>query len=112
MGLTYDSPSGIEDALHNGRIDIGNITFERRGTIHHWHTGEHDVVLQHHGLTLKSSAGGAFDHTLDVPGIVPVLLALRTVAWRARIIHRRQVVGNRVDYVVGGDVRAHQIDEG
>src|SRR5215468_10329919 len=79
MGLTNVSPAGIEDTLHHSGIDIWNIAFERRGTVHHRHTGEHDVVLQHHGLALQLSAGCPFDHTLDVPSIVLVFLALWTI---------------------------------
>ena len=59
MRLADDRAAGIEDALHHRRVDVGDIAFQRRRTVHHRHAGQHDVVLQHHGLALELAVGRA-----------------------------------------------------
>ena len=111
MRLADDGGAGIEHALHDRGVDVGDVAFQRGRAVHHRHAGQHDVVLEHHGLALELAARRARDGRLDVPGVVLVLGRRRPVARRARILHRRQVVRHRVDHVVGRHARLHQVDE-
>ena len=108
MDLADDGAAGVEHAGDDGRIDIGDIAFERRGAVHHRHAGEADIVLERDRLAGELAARRALDLGLDVPGVVFVLLAFGAIARRARIFHRRDIVRHGVDRVVGGVVRLHQ----
>src|SRR5260221_10204707 len=80
MDLADDGASGVQHASDDGRIDVGDIAFERRRTVHHGNAGERNVVLERYLLAGQLAAGGALDLGLDVPGVVLVLLALGAVA--------------------------------
>jgi hypothetical protein len=108
MDLADDGASGVQHAGDDGRIDVGDITFERRCTVHHRNAGERDVVLESYLLAGQLTAGGSLDLSLDVPGVVLVLLALGAVARRARIFHCRDIVRHGVDRFVSGVIRLHQ----
>ncbi len=108
MGLAYDGATGIEDARDDGSIGVGYVTFKRRGTVHHGNAGQADIVLQRNQLAGELAARCALDRRLDVPGVVLVLVALRTVAGRSRIGHGRNVIRHGIDQVVGGEISLHQ----
>ena len=111
MHLAEDRGAGVEHAGHDRGVDVGHVAFERRGAVHHRHAGDADIVLERDPLALELALGRALDLALDVPEIVFVLVALRAVARRARIFHRRQVVGQRLQQIVGGDVAGKRLLE-
>ena len=108
MRLADDGAAGVEDARDDGGIHIGSIALECRGAVHHGHAGEADIVLQRDRLAGELAACRALDRGLDVPRIVLVLLAIRTIAGRSRIGHGRDVIGHGIDDVIGGVVSRHQ----
>ena len=101
MRLADDRAAGIEDAGDHRRVDVGHIAFERRGAVHHRHAGETDIVLQHHALARQRAVGAPRTSALHRPGVERVFGCARPIARRARIAHRRQIVGQLVDAVVG-----------
>ena len=103
MRLADDGAAGVEHAGDDRRVGVGRVAFERRGAVHHRHARDADIVLDRDLLAGELAARRALDLGLDVPGVVFVLLAFRTIARRARIFHGRHIVGHRVDRVVGGD---------
>src|SRR5882672_6423700 len=88
MDLADDGASSVQHAGDDGRIDIGDIAFERRRSVHHGNAGERDVVLESYLLARELAVGRALDLGLDVPGVELVLLALGAIARRAWILHR------------------------
>ena len=99
--LADDRAAGVEDARDDRRVDVGHVAFERRRAVHHRHAGEADVVLQDDALAGERTVRRALDLGLHVPGAERVLGRRGPVAGRARIAHLGQVVGQRVDAVVG-----------
>ncbi|MPL89754.1 hypothetical protein SDC9_35796 [bioreactor metagenome] len=113
MRLADDRRAGIEKPRHQRCIDVRDIALERRGAVHHRHAGQHDVVLQDHGLALQLALGRAGNGRLHIPRIERVLGLRRLHARRARVFHHRQRVDHPVDLVVGGDIAAEQpLDRG
>src|SRR4029077_7312784 len=84
-GCAADRSAGIENAGHDGRVDIGDIAFHRRGAVHHRHAGKTYIVFKRDFLAPELARGGALDLGLDVPGTMPVLLRQRTSAGQAWI---------------------------
>ena len=92
MRLAEDRRPGVEEARHDGGVDLRHVALEDRGAVHHRHAGQHDVVLEGDRLALQPAVGRSLDPALVVPGVVFVFLALRPVARRSRVFHLRQVV--------------------
>ena len=100
MGLAGDLAAGVEDAGDDGGIDIGHVTLERRGAVHHRHPGEADVVLEHDPLARELAAGGAGDGRLHIPGVQRVLVGIGAMTRGARIGDLGNVVGQRIERCV------------
>src|SRR5258708_5626448 len=103
-----DGAAGVEDAGDDGGVGVGDVAFQRRGTVHHRYAGEADIVLQRNGLAGELAAGRAFDRGLDVPGVIFVLLTFGAITGRPRIFHRRNIIRHGVDDVIGGVISLHQ----
>ena len=101
MRLADDGAAGVEDAGDDGRIDVRHVAFERRGAVHHRHAGEADIVLEDDALARQRTVRGAAHFGLHRPGIERVLVGARPIAGRARVAHRRQIVGQLIDPIVG-----------
>ena len=112
MRLALDGGARVQQPLDDGRVDVRHITFQRGRAVHHRHAGQHHIVLERDGLALQLTSRRALDPGLVVPSVVLVLLALRTVAGRARIADLRQVVGKAVNHVVGLDATGDEAEEG
>ena len=102
--LAGDRGARVEQPRDDGRVDRGHEAFHRRRAVHHRHAGHADVVLDGHGLARKLAARSAGDRGLDVPRGMLVFIAGGLVRLAARILHRRQVIGQLVDDVVGIEV--------
>src|SRR5262249_29441379 len=87
--LAGDGAAGVEHAGDDGGVDFGHIALERARAVHHRHAGHADVVLDRHRLAGKHALAAAGDVRLPVPGVVPVLLADRAIAGRARVLDRK-----------------------
>src|SRR5690349_19520836 len=110
-GLTDDLAAGVEDAGHDGRIEIRDVALERRGAVHHRDAGDHDIVLDRNALPRELATRRALYRNLVRPGVLLVVLARRALARLTRILHRRQLVRHLVDEVVGLDVGAEEAAE-
>src|SRR6185436_15289814 len=77
--LAEDGAAGVEDARHDGGVDVGDVALQRGGAVHHGHAGQADVVLERDALALQLAGGRALDLALVVPGVVLVVLALRAI---------------------------------
>ena len=112
MRLADNRAAGIENAGDDGCVDIGRIAFERRGAVHHRHAGEADIVLERDALSFERAGGGAAHFAFHIPGIERVFVGTRLVARRARIFHLGQIVGKRVDAIIGLEGRFHLAKKG
>jgi len=109
--LAGDLGAGIEHARDDGRVEIGNVAFQRRRAVHHRHARQHDIVLERDGLALEFAARRTLDGRFAVPGVARIVFRRRPVARRARILHHRHLVRHRRDEVVGIDRALHQAAE-
>src|SRR5262249_57868252 len=78
--LADDGAARVEDARHDGGVDVGDISLEGRGAVHHRHAGQAHVVLEGDLLARELPRRRALHFRLVVPGVVLVLLALRPMA--------------------------------
>ena len=101
MRLADDGAAGVEDAGNDGRIDVGHVAFECRGAVHHRHAGEADIILEDDALARQRSVRGAAHFGLHRPGIERVFVGAWPVAGCAWVAHRRQIVGQLIDPIVG-----------
>src|SRR3954451_24508236 len=92
MRLADDGAAGIENARHDGGVDIGRVALQRGSAVHHGHAGDADIVLDRDLLAGELAAWRPLDLGLDVPGVVFVLLAFGTIAGCPRILYRRHII--------------------
>src|SRR6184192_1924541 len=92
-GLAHDRAAGVENACHHRSVDVWHITFEGRGAVHHRHAGHADVVLHHDAFACQWTVSGTTDFRLYGPRAERILAGTWPIARRARIAHRRQVIG-------------------
>ncbi len=110
--LADDGAAGIEDARHDGGVDLGDVTGKDRRAVHHRHPSDTGVVLDGDALASEFARWRARDFGDGAPGIVGVLAGDRGSARRAGIFHRRQLVGHRGQRIVAGEARLHQTEIG
>src|ERR1700730_3255406 len=106
-----DRSAGIEDALHDCRIDPGNIAFQCRPALIIGPAASMMLSLSTTVLACSLPVGAPLIVVLTYARIVLVVLAQRTIAGNARIFDDRQIVRQGINDVVGRDARAPQIDK-
>jgi len=110
--LARDFTARVEDARDHRRVDVGHVALEHRSAVHHRHAGDADVVLDRDPLAAQRPARGALDRGLVVPRVQRVLVALGTVARRARVFDRRLRFDEFLQALVGRHGPGHQALEG
>ena len=83
-GLAGDSAAGIEDSRHHRGVELGHITFEQRGAVHHGNAGHADVVLDRDFLAAQQAIAAGLDVRLPVPGAIGIFGRRRPIARRPR----------------------------
>ena len=67
-GLAGDLTARVEDAGYDGRVGLGDISFEHRGAIHHREARDANVVLYGDPLAREGSLRCTLDGAPVVPG--------------------------------------------
>ena len=98
MGLAQNLPTGVEHAGGDRGVNVRHVARQGRGTVHHRHAGQADIVLERDALAGQFARGGALDIGAHVPGVVRVVL--RHLAGAAWVTGRRRQGGDRVQAVV------------
>jgi hypothetical protein len=88
MCLAEDGTAGIKDALLDRSVDLWHVAL-RVDPVHHWHAGQHNVVLQHHGLAFRLAFGRTFGMAQQAED---ALAAARDAAERYARLHVARVL--------------------
>src|SRR5215831_21149113 len=86
--LADDLAAGIEDARHDRRILVGDITFQHVGAIHHRDAGETNIVLDGDPLAAQLARRRSLNGALPIPGVEAILLSCWAVSCITRVLHR------------------------
>src|ERR1700729_861836 len=111
MRLALDRCAGVQEMRNDRGVEVGDIAFERRGAIHHWHASDADIVLDSDRLPLELAARCALDIGLYVPGVERILLGARPIPGRAWIFDDGNLVRHLIDDIVSGKAAVHQRNE-
>jgi hypothetical protein len=107
-GLAENGRSGIQQPGGDGGVVGGHEAFQRRGAVHHRHSGQRDVVLKRHGAASQLAGRGTLHFALVIPGIERIFFAVRAISGGAWVARRGDLVGQGVDEIVGVEVGLHQ----
>ncbi len=107
--LARDLAARVQNALHHRRVDFRHVAFQGGGAAHHRHTGEHDVVLERHGLSRERSSIRALNAGTVVPSVQWIVSRARPRPGVPRVTHRRQFVVHRLNQIDRVDRRPHQV---
>jgi hypothetical protein len=98
----------VEQSRDDRGIDLGYVALQQRRAVHHWDTGDHDVVLDSDGAAFELAARSALDRAANVPGVELVLFMRRNPPSSARIFDRRQALGRIGQLVELAEDAAHE----
>ena len=110
-GLADDGAAGIENPRHDRGVDLRNVAFENRRTIHHRNARHADAILYGNTFAGERSAGGA--GYIGNPGKTAERIILRRghEAGQTRKTRLRQRVGQPVEGGVSVQRAAHHVAE-
>src|SRR3984885_11477001 len=111
MRLALDRRAGVQETRNDRGVDVGDIAFEGRGAVHHWHASDTDIILDGDRLPLELAARRALNVSLYVPGVERILLGARPIPGRAWIFDDGNLVGHLIDVIVSGKATVHQRNE-
>src|ERR1700734_2377774 len=111
MRLALDRCAGVQETRNDCGVDVGDIAFESRGAVHHWHAGDADIVLDGDRFAFELAARRALNVSLYVPGVERILLGARPIPGGAWIFDDGNLVGHLIDDIVGGKAAVHQRNE-
>src|SRR5581483_6815765 len=72
--LPHDLTARVQNARHNGCVELGHIAFQNSGAVHHWHASDAHIVLDRDTLACQWPIGGTLNGAFLVPGVERIFL--------------------------------------
>src|SRR5947208_13053696 len=110
--LADDLSAPIQNARHEGCVDIGYVALEDARSVHHGNPGYADVVLDGDLLAGKRPGRCALYGALPVPSIETVFRSGRTITWVPPVLNRERRLGELVQATIRGQHAVHEVAEG